>query len=150
MNTPKIRTVIVDDEALSRRGLEIRLLGDDGFRNRLAVLERPRGASPPSPDTGRIVVFLDIQMPGMSGFDVLTHLPQDCCRIVVFVTAYDQYAMRAFEARAVDYLLKPVDDARFATCLDRVRERMRAQHRGRTARPAVRISSRRSPAPASW
>ncbi len=72
-------------------------------------------------------MFLDIQMPGMSGFDVLTHLPQDCVPLVVFVTAYDQYAIRAFDARAVDYLLKPVDDARFATCLDRVRDRVRAQ-----------------------
>jgi two-component system LytT family response regulator len=124
--TQKIRTVIVDDEALSRRGLEIRLLASPDFeivsqcsngREAIAALASHRAD----------VVFLDIQMPGMSGFDVLTHLPQDCLPLVVFVTAYDQYAIRAFDARAVDYLLKPVDDARFAMCLERIRERIRAQ-----------------------
>ena len=58
--------------------------------------------------------------------------------MVVFVTAYDQYAIRAFDARAVDYLLKPVDEARFATALDRVRERIRAQTAAESARPALR------------
>jgi two-component system LytT family response regulator len=58
---------------------------------------------------------------------VLTHLPQEALPLIVFVTAYDQYAIRAFDARAVDYLLKPVDDARFVTCLDRVRDRIRAR-----------------------
>jgi two-component system LytT family response regulator len=122
----KIRTVIVDDEALSRRGLEIRLLGTSDFE---IVSQCSNGREAISSLAGHRpdVVFLDIQMPGMSGFDVLTHLPQDCVPLVVFVTAYDQYAIRAFDARAVDYLLKPVDDARFATCLDRVRDRIRAQ-----------------------
>ena len=58
------------------------------------------------------LVFLDVQMPGLSGFDVLAHMPQESLPLVVFITAYDQYAMRAFEARAVDYLLKPIDDER--------------------------------------
>jgi len=123
---PKIRTVIIDDEALSRRGLEIRLLATTDFE---IVSQCSNGREAISAIAGHRpdVVFLDIQMPGMSGFDVLTHLPQDCLPLVVFVTAYDQYAIRAFDARAVDYLLKPVDDARFATCLDRVRDRIRAQ-----------------------
>jgi two-component system LytT family response regulator len=125
MNT-KIRATIVDDEALSRRGLEIRLLTTPDFeiasqcsngREALAAIATHR------PD----VVFLDIQMPGMSGFDVLTHLPQESLPLVVFVTAYDQYAIRAFDARALDYLLKPVDEVRFAACLDRIRDRVRAQ-----------------------
>jgi len=123
---PKIRALIVDDEALSRRGLEIRLLSAADFeiaaqcangREAISAIATHR------PD----VVFLDIQMPGMSGFDVLTHLPQESLPLVVFVTAYDQYAIRAFDARAVDYLLKPVDDERFATSLDRIRDRVRAQ-----------------------
>ena len=124
--SPKIRTVIIDDEALSRRGLEIRLLATTDFE---IVSQCSNGREAISAIAGHRpdVVFLDIQMPGMSGFDVLTHLPQDCLPLVVFVTAYDQYAIRAFDARAVDYLLKPVDDARFATCLDRVRDRIRAQ-----------------------
>lgn len=126
MNNPKIRATIVDDEALSRRGLEIRLLTTPDFE---IVTQCSNGREAISailthrPD----VVFLDIQMPGMSGFDVLTHLPQESLPLVVFVTAYDQYAIRAFDARAVDYLLKPVDDARFATCLDRIRDRIRAR-----------------------
>ena len=64
-------------------------------------------------------------MPGLSGFDVLAHLPQEL-PMIVFVTAYDRYAMQAFEARAIDYVLKPVDDARFAATLTHVREHMRA------------------------
>jgi len=126
MSNPKIRTIIVDDEALSRRGLEIRLLATADFE---IVSQCSNGREAISAIAGHRpdVVFLDIQMPGMSGFDVLAHLPQDSVPLVVFVTAYDQYAIRAFDARAVDYLLKPVDDARFATCLDRVRDRIRAQ-----------------------
>jgi two-component system LytT family response regulator len=122
----KIRTIIVDDEALSRRGLEIRLLAAEDFeivsqcangREALAALSSHR------PD----LVFLDIQMPGLSGFDVLAQLPHEALPMVVFVTAYDEYAIRAFDTRAVDYLLKPVDDKRFANTLDRVRERMTAR-----------------------
>ena len=109
----RIRTLIVDDEVLSRRGVEIRLRDQSDFeivaqcangREALAAIQQYK------PD----LVFLDIQMPGMSGFEVLAHLPQESLPIVVFVTAYDQYAIQAFEARAVDYLLKPIDEARFA------------------------------------
>jgi two-component system LytT family response regulator len=73
------------------------------------------------------VVFLDIQMPGMSGFEVLAHLPQESLPVVVFVTAYDQYAIKAFEARAIDYLLKPIDEERFDAAMTRVREHVRAR-----------------------
>jgi len=122
----KIRTVIVDDEALSRRGLEIRLLATQDFE---IVSQCSNGREAITAITSHLpdLVFLDIQMPGMSGFDVLTQLPQESIPMVVFVTAYDQYAVRAFEAKAVDYLLKPVDEGRFAATLDRVRERMRAR-----------------------
>src|SRR4030081_947636 len=122
----KVRTIIVDDEGLSRRGVELRLRTAPDFeivaqcasgREALAAIQQYK------PD----LVFLDIQMPGMSGFEVLAHLPQESLPVVVFVTAYDQYAIRAFEARAVDYLLKPIDDARFAATLTRVREHVRAR-----------------------
>jgi len=119
----KIRTIIVDDEALSRRGLEIRLLGTQDFEivSQCAnAREAIAAISTHQPD----LVFLDIQMPGMSGFDVLAHLPTESLPMVVFVTAYDQYAIRAFDAKAIDYLLKPVDDERFEAALNRVRERM--------------------------
>jgi len=122
----KIRTIIVDDEVLSRRGVELRLRAAPEFeivaqcangREALAAVQQYK------PD----LLFLDIQMPGMSGFEVLAHLPQESLPVVVFVTAYDQYAIQAFEARAVDYLLKPIDDVRFAATLGRVREHMRAR-----------------------
>src|SRR6202035_1973092 len=122
----KVRTIIVDDEGRSRRGVEIRLRTAPDFeilaqcasgREALAAIQQYK------PD----LVFLDIQMPGMSGFEVLAHLPQESLPVVVFVTAYDQYAIQAFEARAVDYLLKPIDEARFQTALERVREHVRAK-----------------------
>jgi two-component system, LytTR family, response regulator len=122
----KVRTLIVDDEVLSRRGIEIRLRELEDFeiaaqcangREALAAIQQLK------PD----VVFLDIQMPGMSGFEVLAHLPQETLPIVVFVTAYDQYAIQAFEARAIDYLLKPIDEARFAAAVQRVREHLQAR-----------------------
>jgi two-component system LytT family response regulator len=122
----KIRTIIVDDEALSRRGIELRLREAGDFdvvaqctngREALAAI------SAYNPD----MVFLDIQMPGMSGFEVLAHIPHESLPVLVFITAYDQYAIQAFEARAVDYLLKPIDEARFQTALERVREHVRAK-----------------------
>ncbi len=117
----RIRTAIVDDELLSRRGIALRLQEASDFevvtecsngREALSMLQRER------PD----LVFLDVQMPGLSGFDVLAQLPRDFMPLVVFVTAYDQYAVRAFEAHAIDYLLKPIDDRRFDATLERVRQ----------------------------
>ncbi len=122
----KIRTIIVDDEVLSRRGVEIRLRENADFeivaqcangREALAAIQQYK------PDA----VFLDIQMPGMSGLEVLAHLPHESLPVLVFVTAYDQYAVQAFEARAVDYLLKPIDEARFEATIARVREHVRAR-----------------------
>lgn len=126
MSNPKFRTIIVDDEALSRRGLEIRLLEAKDFEI-VAQCANGREAIAAIRTHQPDVVFLDIQMPGMSGFEVIAELPHESLPMVVFVTAYDQYAIKAFEARAVDYLLKPVDDARFAAALEHVREY--AQHR---------------------
>lgn len=123
----KIRTVIVDDEALARRGIALRLRATADFevvaecgngRDALRVVQHER------PD----LVFLDVQMPVLSGFEVLAHIPQEDMPLVVFVTAYDQYALRAFDARAVDYLLKPIDDRRFEMTLERVRESVTARH----------------------
>ena len=122
-----IKTVIVDDEALSRRGIQLRLRGTPDFevvaecgngRDAVRVIQRER------PD----LVFLDIQMPALSGFEVLAQIPQEDMPLVVFVTAYDQYALRAFEAQAVDYLLKPIDDRRFEMTLERVRQNVQARH----------------------
>src|ERR1700743_2192134 len=115
----KINTIIVDDETLSRRGIELRLREAGDFEV-VAQCSNGREAlaaiSTYKPD----MVFLDIQMPGMSGFEVLAQLPQDSLPVLVFVTAYDQYAIKAFEARAIDYLLKPIDEERFDVALARV------------------------------
>jgi two-component system LytT family response regulator len=117
----RLRTLLVDDEALSRRGLELRLkvAGDieivgqcSNGREALSSIRELR------PD----LVFLDIQMPGLSGFDVLAELQPHELPMIVFVTAYDRFAVQAFEARAIDYVLKPVDDARLAATLTHVRE----------------------------
>lgn len=121
-----IRCIIVDDEGLSRRGIELRLKEAPDFEvvaqcgnghEALAAVQAHK------PD----VVFLDIQMPGMSGLEVVEQIPRESLPVVVFVTAYDQYAVKAFEARAVDYLLKPIDDARFAAALERARENLRTR-----------------------
>lgn len=122
----KINTVIVDDEALSRRGIELRLREAGDF-NIVAQCTNGREALAAICTYKPDLVFLDIQMPGMSGFEVLAHLPQESLPVLVFVTAYDQYAVQAFEARAVDYLLKPIDEGRFKAALERVREHVRAK-----------------------
>jgi DNA-binding LytR/AlgR family response regulator len=107
-----VRTVIVDDEPLARRGVRLRL---QKFKDVEIVGECGDGASAVgkilelSPD----VVFLDVQMPGMDGFEVLRALPRENLPSVIFLTAYEQHALRAFEVHALDYLLKPVDDERF-------------------------------------
>lgn len=116
-----LRAIIVDDEPLARRGLEIRLAAHpdveivgyygDG-ESAIAGLREHR------PD----LMFLDVQMPGMDGFQTLRAIPASEMPLVVFVTAYDHYAIRAFEASATDYLLKPVEESRLAQALVRVRQ----------------------------
>ncbi len=121
--TAKIRTLVVDDEPLARSNLivllrldpEIEVVGECG--SGLKALVEIRGRKPD-------LVFLDVQMPECDGFDVVEQLGKDLPSAVVFVTAYDQYALRAFEAGALDYLLKPFDDARFHRALARAKERI--------------------------
>jgi two-component system LytT family response regulator len=118
--TTTIRTLIVDDEPLARRGLELRLQGAADIqivRHCANGREAIAAIAEEAPD----LMFLDIQMPGLSGLDVVAQVPQESMPMIVFVTAFDRYAINAFEAHALDYLLKPVDDARLAAALDRVR-----------------------------
>jgi two-component system LytT family response regulator len=116
-----VRALIVDDEPLARRGVALRL---KKFRDVEIVGECGDGSSAVeqilelSPD----VVFLDVQMPGMDGFEVLRALPGEDLPSVIFLTAYEQHALRAFEVHALDYLLKPVDDARFGNAVQRARQ----------------------------
>jgi two-component system, LytTR family, response regulator len=126
MRRERIRTLVVDDEPLARSNLkvllhqdaEIALLGQCG--SGMEALEKIRELDPD-------LVFLDVQMPECDGFDVLELLGGDVPPAIVFVTAYDQYAIRAFEAGALDYVLKPFDNARFERTLARVKERIRVR-----------------------
>ena len=119
-----IRTLLVDDEPLARRGLELRLAGEPDVeivRQCANGDEAVKAVAELHPD----LMFLDVQMPGLDGFGALRAIPASQLPLVVFVTAYDHYAIRAFEASAVDYLLKPIDDSRLAQALYRVRQQRR-------------------------
>jgi two-component system LytT family response regulator len=119
-----IRTLIVDDEPLARRGLELRLAGEPDIqivRQCGNGEEAVRAVTELQPD----LMFLDVQMPGLDGFSALRAIPASQLPLVVFVTAYDHYAIRAFEASAVDYLLKPIEDSRLHQALFRVRQQRR-------------------------
>jgi two-component system LytT family response regulator len=115
-----VRALIVDDEPLARRGVALRL---KKFKDFEIVGECGDGSSAVekilalSPD----VIFLDVQMPGMDGFEVLRAIPKEDLPSVIFLTAYEQHALRAFEVHALDYLLKPVDDDRFREALERAK-----------------------------
>ncbi|MGB5104366.1 MAG: response regulator [Steroidobacteraceae bacterium] len=115
-----IRTIIVDDEPLARRGLELRLK-DAADIEIVRQCVNGREALAAIAELAPDLMFLDIQMPGLSGLDVLAQVPQESLPMIVFVTAFDRFAIEAFEAHALDYLLKPVDDDRLARALDRVR-----------------------------
>ena len=119
-NEKRIRAIIVDDEELARRGIQIRLQQHPDIQV-VAECENGRAAIEAVMLEQPDLMFLDIQMPGYSGFDVLSRIPHESLPLTVFVTAYDRYALDAFEAQALDYLLKPINDARFDQALDRVR-----------------------------
>jgi two-component system LytT family response regulator len=130
-----LKILVVDDEALARRRL-VDLLGKvDGIA---AVLEAADGATAVRMigDERPDAVFLDMQMPGPSGLDVVAAVDAGRMPVTVFVTAYDQYAIRAFEANALDYLLKPFSDERFEAAMRRILARLEER------RPA--------PEPARW
>jgi two-component system LytT family response regulator len=119
-----MRVLIVDDEPLARRGVRVCLAGASEVEivgecadGKSAVEHLARLA----PD----LVFLDVQMPGIDGFGVLARVPPERWPLVIFLTAHEQHALRAFNAHALDYLLKPIDDDRFALAMDRARQRLR-------------------------
>src|SRR5215813_152 len=134
----KIRTVIVDDEPPARRNLRALLKGVADVEiikecgngrdavNSLRALE---------PD----LVFLDIQMPEIDGFQVLEQMSGQPLPVIIFVTAYDQYALKAFEVSAIDYLLKPFDDARFQKALSQARKQIEQQDAGELGRKLLTL-----------
>ena len=141
----KIRTIIVDDEALARDRLRqllrnesaVEIAGEcaDG-REAVALIKSAR------PD----LVFLDVQMPELDGFGVLREIGIENAPVIVFVTAHDEFALRAFDVHAVDYLLKPFDRERFARALHRALERVAQRGQGgEMARHAALLAELKSP-----
>ena len=140
-----LRALIVDDEQLARRGLEIRLQRETDVevcgqvgngRQALSAIDEL------SPD----IVFLDIQMPGMDGFETLRRFAGPDMPVVIFVTAFAEHAIRAFEANALDYLLKPIDDRRLAEALEKARAQLMqsgaAVHRDRLLRMICQLTGK--------
>lgn len=126
----RIRAVIVDDEPLAREGVRLHLQSQSDIE---VVAEAGSGEEAVSlieslrPD----LLFLDVQMPGLDGFAVLDAIGPVHMPVTVFATAYDQFALRAFDAHAVDYLLKPYDEDRFARAVDRARMQIAARRNAR-------------------
>src|SRR4051794_20362624 len=132
-----IRALVVDDESLARRNLTVLLRRDPDVgsvaecESGLEAIEEIRKSKPE-------LVFLDVQMPECGGFDVLEMLGSDLPPAIIFVTAYDEYALRAFEAGALDYLLKPFDDARFSRALNRAKDKL-AHYMPQRQKPVERL-----------
>lgn len=135
MKSVPIRVAIVDDEPLARLALRTRLENRPGFE---LVAEygdgeaAAKGLAALRPD----LVFMDVEMPGRSGLDVLRALPGDYRPMAVLVTAYDSFALQAFDLAALDYLLKPVDDERLDEALDRARQAFPWRRQNDAAQPA--------------
>jgi two-component system, LytTR family, response regulator len=142
----KIRALIVDDEPLARqrvRGLlgkepDVEIIGEseDGF----AAVDQIQATRPD-------LVFLDVQMPDMDGFEVLRRVPPALLPVVIFTTAYDQHALRAFEVNALDYLLKPFKPSRFQAAVQRARDLIANKHAGVAAAGLLALLGQ-TPAPA--
>ena len=141
-----IRTLIVDDEPAARDGMrhlltadpEIVLAGECTNGREAAVAIR---------DTAPDLVFLDVQMPELDGFGVLREVGVERAPMVVFVTAFDQYALRAFDVHAIDYLLKPFTDDRFRQSLDRAKQQVRQGRLGDLSRKLAALLDHDEPAP---
>lgn len=139
-----IRALIVDDEPLARerlRGLlddrpDVAVIGEaeDGLAAAEAIQEQ-------APN----LVFLDVQMPGLNGIDVIEEVGREQMPVTVFVTAYDQYAIRAFDLAAVDYLLKPFDDERFEQAFERARNRIADRDTDAISRRLLRMLQEKDP-----
>ena len=125
-----LRVLVVDDEALNRMRIEDLLKHEPGITevrsapDGLAAIAAIRADKPD-------IVFLDVQMPGKTGIEVVREIGADAMPVTIFVTAYDQYAVQAFDVAAVDYLVKPFDDERFEEAFRRARKALEAEGMGR-------------------
>ena len=145
-----IRVLIADDEPAARRTIQLLLAGDsdfqvlgecsDGLQTVDAILRL-------HPD----LVFLDVQMPRRDGFEVLARLPPASVPLIVFVTAFDEYTLRAFDVHAADYLLKPFSDNRFRAAVAHVKERLRQRSAARSrAAAGIRAGAGRAGQLTGW
>jgi two-component system LytT family response regulator len=137
----RIRVLIVDDEPLARSNLKV-LLREDADIESIAECGSGAEAIAEIRSTRPDLVFLDVQMPECNGFDVLEALKaDDFLPVIVFVTAYDEYALQAFDAGALDYLLKPFDDARFILAMQRAKQKIAAFAAGPREIPRLAVRS---------
>jgi two-component system LytT family response regulator len=120
----KIRTIIVDDEPLARDSMRV-LLERDSEIELVAECANGHEAVQAIQELAPDLLFLDVQMPEMDGFEMLARVKTACLPVVIFVTAHDQHALRAFEVHALDYLLKSYSDDRFEAALRRAKEQIR-------------------------
>jgi len=145
----KIRALIVDDEPLARQRIrllaraepDLEIIGEcENAADALATLERD------SPD----LLFLDVQMPQIDGFELLQRLPRERLPLVIFTTAFDKHAVRAFEAHALDYLLKPFQPERFKAAVARAQEHLMTRQESSAARGLLDLlATRPGPSPAT-
>tara|TARA_R110002167_G_scaffold66801_6_gene188986 strand:- start:300 stop:1121 length:822 start_codon:yes stop_codon:yes gene_type:complete len=119
----KLRTLIVDDEPLALKLLRVKLEKIESIEI-VGECKNGREAIAATLDLAPDIIFLDIQMPGLNGFDVVKGLQSDILPLIVFTTAYEQYALDAFDVHAVDYILKPIDDERIIRAVQRAQERL--------------------------
>src|SRR5580693_3543507 len=135
-----MRAIIVDDEELARRGIrallqragDVEIVSECGSGD-----EAIRAISAAEPE----LVYLDVQMQGKTGFDVIAALPETKCPHVIFVTAFDRFAVRAFEIHALDYLLKPVNEERFNASLARARAAVAGARDGSVIRRFLQMAT---------
>ncbi len=137
-----IKTILVDDEPLARKGLSVRLKKFEQV-NLLAECKNGLEAIDAIKEHEPDLLFLDIQMPGLNGFELLQELEKldQKLPMVVFVTAFDQYALKAFEVHALDYLLKPLDEERLSETMEKVLGYIDQQKDGKHKADLVRLMS---------
>ncbi|WP_289031808.1 LytTR family DNA-binding domain-containing protein [uncultured Paraglaciecola sp.] len=119
----KLKTLIVDDEPLALKLLQAKISKIPDIEI-VGQCSNGREAIAAIMDLAPDLVFLDIQMPGLNGFDVVKNLQSDVSPLIVFTTAYEQYALDAFDVHAVDYILKPIDDERITRAIERAKQRV--------------------------
>jgi len=134
----KIRALIADDESLARERVR-ELLADESDIELIAECADGREAVQAIQHHNPDLLFLDIEMPELDGFQVLKSVPTEHMPAVIFITAYDRYAIKAFEEHALDYLLKPFDKARFANAVSRARTRLEHENNGTLSSKVVAL-----------